>query len=194
VSVRAAVRRGAVLAAVGIGIAGGLAGCGQAGKFDAGDPRSAVAQLLNASIGQANGQRACSLLTTAARERLDAGAAGSCRQALNASISSMPGPYSSTDDAGRASTDLIYRTVSQTNDRAVVTARRAKNPALTFRLVRLTAQQLDEDTAASQDTVGGTVDTDWRVDRGEQQLVETDDPAEDVPTTPAPARTTAPAG
>jgi hypothetical protein len=192
VSLRAALRRGVVLAAVGAGIAGGLAGCGQAGKFDTDDPRSAVAQLLNAAIGQANGQRACSLLTTAARERLDAGAAGSCRQALNASVSSMPGPYSSTDDAGRATTDLVFDVVSQSRDHAVVTARRGKNPALTFRLVRLTAEQLDEDTAASQDTVGGTVDSDWRVDRGERQLVETDTPAEDVPTTPvapaAPAR------
>jgi hypothetical protein len=193
VSLREALRRGAVVAVLGAGAVGGLAGCGQAGKFDPDDPRSAVAQVLNAAIGQANGQRACSLLTTAARERLDAGAAGSCRQALNASVSSMPGPYSSTDDAGRATTDLTFDVVSRSRDRAVVTARRGKNPALTFRLVRLTAQQLDEDTAASQDTVGGTVDSDWRVDRGEQQLVETDDPAEDVPTTPAPT-TTAPAG
>lgn len=184
-------RAAAGLAAGGV-LALGTTGCGQAGKFDADDPRSAVAQLLNAAIGQANGQRACSLLSQAARQRLDAGPAGSCRQALNASISSMPGPYSSTDDAGRATTDLIYALVSQSQDRAVVTARRAKNPPLTFRLVRLSAQALDEDTAESQDTVGGAVDTDWRVDRGEQQLVEVDDPAEDVPTTtttaaPAPA-------
>jgi hypothetical protein len=181
-------RRAAAALAVGGVLVFGTTGCGQAGEFGADDPRSAVAQLLNAAIGQANGQRACSLLSQAARARLDAGAAGSCRQALNNSVSSMPGPYSSTDDAGRATTDLIYAVVSQTKDHAVVTARRAKNPPLTFRLVKLTAEELDEDTAASQDTVGGTVDTDWRVDRGEKQLVEVDDSARTAP----PAGTTAP--
>jgi hypothetical protein len=104
----------------------------------------------------------------------------------------MPGPYSSTDDAGRASTDLIYAIVSQSKDRAVVTARRAKNPPLTFGLVRLTAQQLDEDTAASQDTVGGTVDSQWRIDRGEKQLVEVDDTP--APAPPAGTATAPPAG
>lgn len=187
-----ALRRGMAVAAIGGALALGATGCGQAGEYGPDDPRSAVNQLLNAAIGQANGQRACSLLSTAARERLDRGPAGSCRQALNASVSSMPGPYSSTDDAGRASTDLIYAIVSQSKDRAVVTARRAKNPPLTFGLVRLTAQQLDEDTAASQDTVGGTVDSQWRIDRGEKQLVEVDDTP--APAPPAGTATAPPAG
>jgi hypothetical protein len=184
-------RRAAAAVAVGGVLAVGATGCGQAGRYGPDDPRGAVNQLLNAAIGQANGQRACSLLSAAARARLDAGPAGSCRQALNNSVSSMPGPYSSTDDAGRASTDLIYETVSQTQDRAVVTARRGKNPPFTFRLVRLTAQQLDQDTAASQDTVGGTVDSEWRIDRGETQLVEVDDTP---PAPPAGTTTTTPAG
>jgi hypothetical protein len=190
VSQRATSRRGAAVLAAGA-LAVGAAGCGQAGKYGPGDPRGAVNQLLNAAVGQANGQRACSLLSAAARARLDAGPAGSCRQALNNSVSSMPGPYSSTDDAGRASTDLIYETLSQSKDRAVVTARRGKNPPFTFGLVRLTAQQLDEDTAASQDTVGGTVDSEWRIDRGEKQLVEVDDTP---PAPPAGTTTTTPAG
>jgi hypothetical protein len=167
---------------------GGLAACGQAGKYGPDDPRSAVAQLLNASISQANGQRACSLLTAAARERLDQGPAGSCRQALNASVSSMPGPFRASDDAGRATTDLIFEVLSQTKDRARVSARRGDNRALTFDVVRLSGQQIDSDTSASQDTVGGTVDTDWRVDGGERQLVEVDPAGETVP----PATTTAP--
>jgi len=191
-----AVARGAVARrAVVLGVAGaavlGVTGCGQAGKYGPDDPRSAVAQLLNASISQANGQRACSLLTTAARTRLAEGPAGSCRQALNASVSSMPGPYAASDDAGRATTDLNFEVLSESEDRARVSARRGENRALTFDLVRLTAQQLDEDTSASQDTVGGSVDSDWRVDRGEQQLVEVDSgdgaPGTTTGAAPAPA-------
>lgn len=167
----------------------GATGCGQAGKYGADDPRSAVAQLLNAAISQANGQRACSLLSSAARTRLAEGPAGSCRQALNASVSTMPGPNAASDDAGRATTDLTFEVLSQSADRARVSARRGDNRALTFDVVRLTAQQLDRDTSASQDTVGGTVASDWRVDGGERQLVEVD-AAPDA--APAPA-TTAPA-
>lgn len=165
-------RRTVVLAAASVAAVVGLAGCGEAGKYGPEDPRSAVAQLLNASISQANGQRACSLLTQAARDRLASGPAGSCRQALNASISSMPGPQGASDDAGRATTGLTIEVVSRSGDRARVSARRKEHPALTFDVVRLSAEQLDEDTTASQDTVGGTVDTDWRVDDGERQLVE----------------------
>lgn len=184
--------RRAVALSIATAAVAGLAGCGQAGKYGAEDPRSAVAQLLNASISQGNGQRACSLLSSAARDRLAAGPAGSCRQALNASISSMPGPYGASDDAGRATTDLTFEVLSQTEDRARVSARRKDNPALTFDLVRLSAQQLDADTSASQDTVGGTVDSDWRVDGGEKQLVEvrageSGPPPETTTTAPAPA-------
>jgi hypothetical protein len=166
----------------------GAVGCGQAGQFGPDDPRSAVAQLLNASISQANGQRACSLLTQAARDRLADGLAGSCRQALNASVSSMPGPYVSTDDAGRATTDLTFDVLSETADRARVSARRGNNPALTFDLVRLTGAALDQDTEANQDTVGGKIDSDWRVSSGEQQLVEVRDDSG----TPVGTTTTAP--
>jgi hypothetical protein len=169
----------------------GAVGCGQAGEFEPDDPRSAVAQLLNASISQANGQRACSLLTEAARTRLAEGPAGSCRQALNASVSTMPGPNAASDDAGRATTDLTFDVLSESADRARVSARRGDNRALVFDVVRLSAAQLDEDTSASQDTVGGTVDTDWRVDAGEKQLVEVDAAPDAAPagttTAPAPA-------
>lgn len=180
-------RRALALAAV-VGAAG-LTGCGQAGKYGPDDPRSAVSQLLNASISQANGERACSLLSASARDRLAAGPAGSCRQALNASVSSMPGPYAASDDAGRATSGLDFEVLSRTEDRARVSARRGENPALTFDVVRLTAGQLDADTSATRDTVGGTVDTDWRVDGGEQQLVEVrpDDAGPAPTTTPGPA-------
>jgi hypothetical protein len=161
----------------------GATGCGQAGEFGPDDPRSAVAQLLNASISQANGQRACSLLTEAARTRLAEGPAGSCRQALNASVSTMPGPNASSDDAGRATTDLDFAVISETKDRARVSARRGENRALTFDLVRLSSEQLGADAEASQDTVGGTVDTDWRVDAGERQLVQVDAAPDARPTT-----------
>lgn len=171
------------LAVAGAAVVAGATGCGQAGEYGPDDPRSAVAQILNAAISQANGQRACSLLSTAARDRLAAGPAGSCRQALNASVSTMPGPYSSSSDAGRATTDLTFDVLSQTKDRARVSARRGDNRALTFDLVRLTAQQLDDDISASQDTVGGTVDSDWRIDAGERQLVEVDPEGESVPGT-----------
>ncbi len=193
--VRPRVGRAVVLAALGATAVVGTAGCGQAGEFGPDDPRSAVAQLLNASISQANGQRACSLLTQAARTRLAEGPAGSCRQALNASVSTMPGPYVSSDDAGRATTDLIFRVLSETKDRARVSARRADAPALTFDLVRLSGQELATDESASQDTVGGSVDTDWRVDRGERQLVEVDPSGGSVPgTTTGPSAPTPPAG
>lgn len=184
-------RRSRIVAAglAGIALAVGATGCGEAGKYGADDPRSAVAQLLNASISQANGERACSLLTPAARERLAQGPALSCRRALNASVSSMPGPQGASDDAGRATTGLTIEVLSRSADRARVSARRKDNPALTFEVVRLTAEQLERDTTANQDTVGGTVETDWRVDAGERQLVEVR-PGEAGP--PAPTTTTAP--
>lgn len=172
----------------------GAVGCGQAGEFGPDDPRSAVAQLLNAAVSQANGQRACSLLTQTARDRLANGAAGSCRQALNASVSSMPGPYSSSSDAGRATTDLTYAVLSQTADRAKVSARRGNNRAFTFDLVRLTGSEVDADTEASQDTVGGTVDTDWRIADGERQLLEVQPESESEPPPTTTAATPTPGG
>lgn len=180
------IRTTRALRTTGLGLAAaaalGVAGCGQAGEFGKNDPRSAVSQLLNASIGQANGQRSCSLLSDAARTRLADGIAGSCRQALNASVSSMPGPYSSTSDAGRATTDLTFKVLSKSADHARVSARRGDNPALTFDLIRLSGGALQQDKEANLDTVGGDVNTDWRIDRGEQQLIT-------VPKTPAPSTT-----
>ncbi len=78
-----------------VGVTAGLAGCGPKpkGSYPEDDPRSAVHQLLRATVGQANGQRACALLTEAARERFDRTAAGSCRNALNTAIAALPGTY-----------------------------------------------------------------------------------------------------
>lgn len=160
----------ALLAALGCVAALAAAGCGQEGKYKGDDPRSAVNQLLLAAVGQANGQRACSLLTTAARARLDATAAGSCRQAMSNAISSMPGAYSSTDDAGRAAEDLEF-TVKTDGDRSVVTAWRGSGRHLTFRLVRLTKEQEAADTAGTDQAVGSTGHSRWRVDTGAEQLL-----------------------
>ncbi|WP_210491475.1 hypothetical protein [Patulibacter sp. SYSU D01012] len=172
---RAPWSRRAAVAACALALGGGAAGCGQASRFPADDPRSAVNQLLIAAIAQANGQRACSLLTVRARERFDAGPAGSCRAALNTAISSMPGPYNASDDAGQAADGLIYTLRKDGPDRATVTARRGRNPALTFRVVRLSPREREADEAGSEQTVGGgPPDTEWRVDVGAEQLLEVD--------------------
>lgn len=120
-------QRRAALAACALALGGAATGCGQASRFPADDARSAVNQLLIAAIAQANGQRACSLLTVRERERLDAGPAGSCRAAMNTAIGSMPGPYNASDDAGQAADGLIY-TLREGARVATVTARRGRNP------------------------------------------------------------------
>ncbi|MGX6449226.1 hypothetical protein ACVU7I_14340, partial [Patulibacter sp. S7RM1-6] len=163
------------LAACAVALAGTAAGCGQAERYGSDDPRSAVNQLLIAAIAQANGQRACALLTVRERARFDAGPAGSCRAALNNAISSMPGPYNASDDAGQAADGLIYTLREDGPDRATVTARRGRNPALSFRLVHLSPREREADEAGSEQTIGGgPPDTEWRIDRGAEQLLEVD--------------------
>lgn len=163
-----------------------VSGCGQAGQFGDDDPRAAVNELLLAAVGQANGQRACSLMSPAARGRLDASPAGSCRQAMNNAVSSLPGAYDASSDAGRGASDLDYTLRRQGDDRATVTARRGSGPPWTFRLIRLPADQ------AEQDSIGRDEDrpsTPWRVDRGAEQLLEVDPSRPGPQTTPAPATT-----
>lgn len=166
-----------------------ISGCGQAGQFGDDDPRAAVNELLLAAIGQANGQRACSLLSPAARERLDESPAGSCRQALNNAVSSLPGAYDATNDAGRGASDIDFTSELEGDDRATVTARRGKGAPWTFRLIRLSSE------AAEQDVTGREEDrpaTPWRVDHGAEQLLEVEPSRPGPQTTPAPATTTTP--
>lgn len=181
---RAGRRRAATAATLACLVVVGAAGCGQAGQFSDDDPRTAVNELLLAAVGQANGQRACSLMSAAARARMDEGPAGSCRQALSNAVSSLPGVFDATNDAGRGATDLDFTVRHEGDDRATVTARRGNGPAWTFRVIRLSASE------AEQDQVGRAEDrpaTPWRVDRGAEQLLEVD------PSRPGPQTTTAPA-
>lgn len=157
-----------------VGVTAGLTACGPKpkGSFPEDDPRSAVNQLLRATIGQANGQRACALLTEEARERFDRTIAGSCRSALNTAIAALPGSASSGEGTGRAAEDLEFESRVD-GDRATVTAFRGDGPKLTFEVVRLNGAELAADEEARGDRgVGSAPKSDWRVDRGVEQLVE----------------------
>lgn len=154
----------------------GLAGCGDEGKYKPDDPRSAVNQFLLATVGQANGQRACSLLSPAAQARLAETAAGSCRQAMNTAVSSMPGAYSATEDAGRAAEKLEY-TSKVDGDHAVVSAWRGKGRHLTFRLVRVGPVAKPADSDGPQPGVGTSGNSEWRIETGAEQLLKVDTPA-----------------
>lgn len=167
------IRRAAALLAT-IGVTMGLTACGPKpkGSFSEDDPRSAVNQLLRATVGQANGQRACALLTVEARERFDRTVAGSCRNALNTAIAALPGAESSGEGTGRAAEDLEFESRVD-GDRATVSAFRGDGPRLTFEVVRLSEAELAAEEKARGDRgVGSAPKSDWRVDRGVEQLVE----------------------
>lgn len=168
-------RRVAALLAT-IGVTAGLTACGPKpkGSFPEDDPRSAVNQLLRATIGQANGQRACALLTEEARERFDRTIAGSCRSALNTAIAALPGAESSGEGTGRAAEDLEFESRVD-GDRATVTAFRGNGPRLTFEVVRLSEAELAADPSNADRGVGSAPKSDWRVDRGVDQLVQVPD-------------------
>lgn len=155
------------------GVTFGLTGCGPKGSYPEDDPQSAVHQLLRATVGQANGQRACALLTTEARERFDRTAAGSCRNALNTAIAALPGAASSGEGSGRAAEDLEFESrIAEGGDRATVTAFRGDGPRLTFDVVRLSDAALHAEEKARGDRgVGSAPESDWRVERGAEQLV-----------------------
>lgn len=165
------IRSIASLAAL-VGVAVGLTACGPKpkGSYPEDDPRSAVHQLLRATVGQANGQRACALLTEAARERFDQTAAGSCRNALNTAIAALPGAETGYGGTDREAEDIELEARTD-GDRATVTAFRGEGPRLTFDVVRLTEAQLEADPGTSDRGVGSAPKSDWRVDRGAEQLV-----------------------
>lgn len=170
-----------------VGVTVGLTACGPKpkGSYPEDDPRSAVHQLLRATVGQANGQRACALLTEQARERFDRTIAGSCRNALNAAIAALPGAQSTGEGTGRAAEDIELESRVD-GDRATVTAFRGDGPRLTFEVVRLSEEQLAADPGTSDRGVGSAPQSDWRVDRGAEQLVKVPDEPTTTTTEPEP--------
>lgn len=163
-------RVAALLATVGVTV--GLTACGPKpkGSYPEDDPRSAVHQLLRATVGQANGQRACALLTVEERERFDQTAAGSCRNALNTAIAALPGAEAGYGGTDREAEDIELESRTD-GDRATVTAFRGDGPRLTFDVVRLSEQELAADPSTSDRGVGSAPKSDWRVARGAEQLV-----------------------
>lgn len=167
---RASARRILVAGMATLGVVVGLTGCGPKGSYPEDDPRSAVHQLLRATVGQANGQRACALLTEAARERFDRSPAGSCRNALNTAIAALPGATTGYGGTDREAEDIDLEAQVDGN-RATVTAFRGDGPRLEFDVVRLTKEQLEADPGTSDNGVGSAPKSEWRVDRGAEQLV-----------------------
>lgn len=161
----------------------GLTGCGlqPKGAYPEDDPRSAVHQFLRATVGQNNGQRACALMTEAARERMAKNAA-SCRDAMNRAIVALPGSPSTGEGTGRAAEDVELE-ARVDGDRATVEVFRGKGPRMRFEVVRLSEAELEEDTKDSDMAVGTAPASDWRIDEGAEQLVtETNRPAIPSPT------------
>lgn len=166
------IRRALIAGVVALGVVAGLAGCGPKpkGSYPEDDPRSAVNQLLRATVGQANGQRACALLTEEAREQFDRTIAGSCRSALNTAIAALPGSEAGYGGTDREAEDVELE--SRTGgDRATVTAFRGDGPRLTFEVVRLSEDELAADPSNADRGVGSAPKSDWRVARGAEQLV-----------------------
>lgn len=155
-----------------VGVTAGLTACGPKpkGSYSEDDPRSAVHQLLRATVGQANGQRACALLTVEERERFDDTAAGSCRNALNTAIAALPGATGGYGGTDREAEDIELQSRVD-GDRATVTAFRGDGPRLTFEVVRLSEEELAADPSTSDRGVGSAPKSDWRVARGAEQLV-----------------------
>lgn len=167
-----------------VGVTAGLVGCGAKpkGSYPEDDPRSAVHQLLRATIGQANGQRACALLTEAARDRFDRTSAGTCRNALNTAITAFPGSETGSEGMDRGAEDVDLKSTVD-GDRATVTASRGGGPPLSFEVVRLSEEELEDDTKDADQAVGSAPRSEWRVDRGAEQLVTVATP----PRTPTPS-------
>ncbi|MBF6621669.1 MAG: hypothetical protein ITG02_15745 [Patulibacter sp.] len=172
------IRSAGTLAAV-LGVTLGLTACGAIqpkGSYPDDDPRSAVHQFLRATVGQANGQRACALLTVEARERM-ARSAGTCRAAMDKAIVALPGSPSTGEGTGRAAEDVELE-ARVDGDRATIEVFRGRGPRMSFEVVRLSADELEQDTKDGDMAVGTAPESDWRVDRGAEQLVtETNRPA-----------------
>ncbi|WP_320671744.1 hypothetical protein [Patulibacter defluvii] len=156
-------RRGPALALL---LAAGLgaSGCGDAQKFPDDDPRTAVSRLLQAANGEANGLRACGLLSDAARARFDRGPSGSCRVALSKAPALLPGEVDEPTSFDRVISKLRF-SVRQQGDRARVEVR-GRGALLRFSLIRVHGAQAE----GGPDTEGNA-GIPWRVDRGVEQLL-----------------------
>lgn len=170
-------RLGAVLLLAVAGLA--ASGCGDAQKFPDDDPRTAVSRLLQAATGEANGLRACGLLSDPARARLDRGPAGSCRAALSKTPSLLPGEVDEPTSFDRVISKLDF-TVRRSGDRATVVVR-GRGAALRFGVVRVAG----DGTSGGPDTEGNP-GIPWRVDSGVEQLLN------DKPIPPADGAVTSP--
>lgn len=165
-------RRSASVALLATAVAVALSGCGlqPKGSYPEDDPRSAVHQLLRASVGQGNGQRACALLTEAERKRMADSLAGTCRGAMDRAIVALAGAPSTGEGTGRPAEDVELESRVD-GDRATVEVFRGKGPRMRFEVRRLSADELREDTADADRGVGSAPKSDWRIDRGAEQLV-----------------------
>ncbi|MDX8152610.1 hypothetical protein SK069_13475 [Patulibacter brassicae] len=140
-------------------VAWGASGCGDAERFPDDDPRTAVGRLLLATVGQANGARACALLTQREQRRLDEGPAGSCRGALGKVAAVLPGQTDEPSASDRTISKLDF-TTRVAGERAVVRVT-GRGLDLRFTLVR-------DDFVAPRATDPGVP---WRVDGGIEQLL-----------------------
>jgi hypothetical protein len=166
--------------------ASALTACDPKGHYPEDDPRSAVHQLLRASVGQANGQRACALLTEAARARMAESLSGTCRGAMDRAIVALPGASGKDDGGtGRAAEDVVLDAeLSKDGNRATVTVRGTRGQPLRFGAVRLSEAERKRDTKDADQAVGSAPKSDWRVDEGAEQLVTETRPVR--PGTPVP--------
>jgi hypothetical protein len=157
----------------------GLTACGTIqpkGSYPADDPRSAVHQFLRATVGQANGQRACALMTEAARQEM-AARAGTCRAAMDKAIVALQGAPPTGEGTGRAAEDVELEARTD-GDRATIDVFRGRGPRMTFDVVRLSPDELEQDTRDADRAVGSAPESEWRIDAGAEQLVtETNRPA-----------------
>jgi len=135
-------------------------GCGDTERFAADDPRETVARLLLATIGQANGQRACGMLTARARDELAAGPAGSCRGALSKVAAVLPGEEDEPTASDRAISKLRFTAATPSDGGRRTTVRvRGRGLDLRFAMVRLSGREADAGSGLP-----------WRVDDGVDQL------------------------
>ncbi|MGE4427299.1 MAG: hypothetical protein AB7G37_12675 [Solirubrobacteraceae bacterium] len=152
---------------IGAGIAVVLAalvavGCGDAQRFGGDDPRSAVGRLLVLSVGQANGAKACAMLTRELREELDAGPAGDCRRAMGNVTSLLPGERDEATSFEQVTSGLTF-TKEEDGDAATVRVV-GRGADVSFDLKRLP----DGEPRGAD---GGDPDTPWRIATGVEQLL-----------------------
>ncbi|MCK9250646.1 MAG: hypothetical protein M0P31_16915 [Solirubrobacteraceae bacterium] len=156
-SSRASLGVAAVLAALAV------TGCGDSQRFGNEDPRRAVSRFLVLTVGQANGQKGCAMLTRELRTQLDEGPAGSCRRAMGTIGSLLPGERDEATSFEQVTSGLDFTTPKEDDASATVRVV-GRGTDVTFGLVRL-----PDDQRAGSD--GGDPDTRWRIASGLEQLL-----------------------